>query len=44
VPITGCRDTIPDVNIIADYIETAMDSIKGGIYLRDLMQKQKSEQ
>ena len=35
--LMACRDTIPDVNIIADYIESAMDGIKDGIYLRDLM-------
>lgn len=35
--LMACRDTIPDVDTIADYIESAMDGIKGGIYLRDLM-------
>lgn len=39
--LMACRDTIPDVNIIADYIESAIEGIKGGIYLRDLMQEQK---
>jgi diacylglycerol O-acyltransferase len=41
--LMACRETIPDVNIIADYIESAMDGIKGGIYLRDLMLEQKDE-
>jgi diacylglycerol O-acyltransferase len=41
--LMACRDTIPDVNIIADYIESSIDGIKGGIYLRDLMLEQKSE-
>lgn len=39
--LMACRDTIPDVGLIADYIESAIDGIKGGIYLRDLMQEQK---
>jgi len=42
--LMACRDTIPDVNVIADYIEAAIDDIKGGIYLRDLMQQQKEQQ
>lgn len=37
--LMACRDTIPDVGVIADYIEAAIDGIKGGIYLRDLMQQ-----
>jgi diacylglycerol O-acyltransferase len=41
--LMACRDTVPDVNIIADYIESAIDDIKGGIYLRDLMLKQKEQ-
>jgi diacylglycerol O-acyltransferase len=41
--LMACRDTIPDVNIIADYIESAIDGIKGGIYLRDLMLEKKNE-
>jgi diacylglycerol O-acyltransferase len=39
----ACRDTVPDVNKIAEYIESAMDGIKGGIYLRDLMLEQKQQ-
>lgn len=39
--LMACRDTIPDVNVIADYIESAVEGIKGGIYLRDLMLEQK---
>jgi hypothetical protein len=31
--LIACGDTIIDVNIIADYIDTAMAAIKGGIYL-----------
>ena len=34
----ACRDTIPDIDKIAEYIDAAMDGIKGGIYLQDLMQ------
>lgn len=41
--LMACRDTIPDVQLIADYIEEAIDGIKGGIYLRDIMQAQKSD-
>jgi diacylglycerol O-acyltransferase len=41
--LMACRDTIPDVNIIADYIESSIEGVKGGIYLRDLMLEQKSE-
>jgi diacylglycerol O-acyltransferase len=41
--LMACRDTIPDVNIIAEYIESALEDIKGGIYLRDLMLEQKNE-
>jgi len=41
--IMACRDIIPDVNTIAEYIELAMDGIKGGIYLRDLMTEQENK-
>jgi diacylglycerol O-acyltransferase len=41
IGLMACQDTIPDVNVIADYIEAAIDDIKGGIYLRNLMQEQK---
>jgi diacylglycerol O-acyltransferase len=34
----ACRDTIPDIEKIADYIDAALDGIKGGIYLQGLMQ------
>ncbi len=37
--LMACRDIIPDVDIIANYIESAVDDIKGGIYLRNLMQE-----
>jgi diacylglycerol O-acyltransferase len=36
--LMACRDTIPDIEKIAEYIDEAMDGIKGGIYLQDLMQ------
>ena len=35
----ACRDTIPDVNVLADYVEDALDSIKGGIFLKKVMQE-----
>lgn len=35
--LMACRDTIPDVSKLADYIDQAMDGIKGGIYLKNLM-------
>lgn len=41
--LMACRDTIPDVDTIADYIESAMDGIKGGIYLRDLMLERQND-
>lgn len=41
--LMACRDTIPDVQVIADYIESAIDSIKGGIYLQNLMQEQEKK-
>jgi diacylglycerol O-acyltransferase len=40
--LMACRDTIPDVGKIADYIDDAMDGIKGGIYLKDIMQESKN--
>ena len=36
--LMACRDTIPDIEKIAEYIDAAMDGIKGGIYLQGLMQ------
>jgi diacylglycerol O-acyltransferase len=36
--LMACRDTIPDIEKIAEYIDAAMDGIKGGIYLQNLMQ------
>ncbi len=36
--IMACRDIIPDVEKIAEYIDAAMDGIKGGIYMQGLMQ------
>jgi len=35
--LMACRDTIADVEKIADYIDDALDGIKGGIYLQSLM-------
>jgi diacylglycerol O-acyltransferase len=36
--LMACRDTIADVEKIADYFDVALDGIKGGIYLQGLMQ------
>jgi diacylglycerol O-acyltransferase len=36
--LMACRDTIPDIEKIAEYIDVAMDGIKGGIYMQDLLQ------
>lgn len=41
VGIMACREAIPDVNVIADYIESAIDDIKGGIFLSNLMREAK---
>jgi diacylglycerol O-acyltransferase len=38
--LMACRDTIPDVQVLADYIEEAIDGIKGGVFLKDLMNQQ----
>jgi diacylglycerol O-acyltransferase / wax synthase len=35
--LMACRDTIPDVNLLAEYIEAAVDGIKGGIYMQGLL-------
>jgi diacylglycerol O-acyltransferase len=40
--LMACRDTIPDVDVLADYIEEAIEGVKGGIFLRDLMKEQSS--
>ncbi|AEP29412.1 WS/DGAT/MGAT family O-acyltransferase [Brumicola nitratireducens] len=40
--LMACSDIIPDVSLIANYIESGIDDIKGGIYLRNLMQEAKS--
>jgi diacylglycerol O-acyltransferase len=37
----ACRDTIPDVNVLAEYIEAALDGIKGGIYMQGLLREKK---
>lgn len=37
--LMACRDTIPDVDKLADYIESALDRIKGGIFLKNLMEE-----
>ena len=39
----ACRDTIPDVNTLADYVEDALDGIKGGIFLNKVMQEQQAD-
>jgi diacylglycerol O-acyltransferase len=36
--LMACRDTIADVEKIAEYIDEAMDGIKGGIYMQGLLQ------
>lgn len=37
--LMACRDTLPDVEILADYIEQALDGIRGGIFLENLMKE-----
>ncbi|MBE1300679.1 MAG: wax ester/triacylglycerol synthase family O-acyltransferase [Alteromonadaceae bacterium] len=37
--LMACRDTIPDVNHLADLIESALDGIKGGIFLENVMKE-----
>jgi diacylglycerol O-acyltransferase len=32
--LMACQDTIPDLNLLADYIESAIDDIKGAIFLK----------
>lgn len=39
----ACRDVMPDVNKLADYIDIALDRIKGGIFLQGLMAQQQGE-
>jgi diacylglycerol O-acyltransferase len=39
--LMACRDTIPDVNVLAEYIEAAVDGIKGGIYMQGLLRDRK---
>jgi diacylglycerol O-acyltransferase len=41
--LMACRDTIPDVNVLADYIEDAVGGIKGGIYMQGLLQEKTKE-
>jgi diacylglycerol O-acyltransferase len=41
--LMACRDTIPDVDVLADYIEEAVDGIKGGIYMQGLLQDKANE-
>lgn len=40
--LMACRDTIPDVDVLADYIEDSLDGIRGGIFLKNLMDEKKS--
>jgi diacylglycerol O-acyltransferase len=35
--LMACQDTIPDLNLLADYIESAIDDIKGAIFLKAKM-------
>ncbi|MBT1449523.1 wax ester/triacylglycerol synthase family O-acyltransferase [Glaciecola sp. XM2] len=39
--LLACRDTIPDLNILADHIESAIDDIKGALFLKDSMKEAK---
>lgn len=41
--LMACRDTIPDVNMLADYIEEALESIKAGIFLQNIMAEEALE-
>jgi diacylglycerol O-acyltransferase len=41
--LMACRDTIPDVDILADYIEDALESIKAGLFLKKVMEEKKAE-
>ncbi len=41
--LMACRDTIPDVTKLADYIESALDGIKGGLMLQQVMEQKKLE-
>lgn len=40
--LMACRDTIPDINYLAELIEDAFDGIKGGLFLNNLMEKRKA--
>lgn len=35
--LMACRDTIPDVNYLADLLESALESIQGGLFLKKVM-------
>lgn len=41
--LMACRDTIPDVDILVDYIEEALESIKAGLFLKRVMDEKKAE-
>lgn len=40
--LMACRDTIPDVNTLADYIEESLESIKAGLFLKKVMEEKKA--
>ena len=35
--LLACRDVIPDVSLLADYVEDALESIKAGLFLKKVM-------
>ena len=41
--LMACRDVIPDVAILADYIADALESIKAGLFLQRVMQEKKEQ-
>lgn len=42
--LMACRDTIPDVDVLADYIEDALESIKAGLFLKKIMDEKKANE
>ena len=40
----ACRDTIPDVDILADYIEESLESIKAGLFLKKVMDEKRAKE
>jgi len=41
--LLACRDIVPDVDVIAEYIGSALEDIKAGLYLSKLMQEAQDE-